>query len=233
MSFITRTGSKKRRDQLKRLNKRGNYSKGFEIELLKEHGGIKIYVMATDAYNNVGIASTSITVIDEKMAKKEFLVPKVELPFYVYQDNSELPYAPSAYMGNYENMNIDLNHKETVKAGETAMKISYNAKKGWYGFALVDPAGDWGDILGGYDISKAKTNYDNLKVKLGFGLIDDDKKFHDTAKKLIEIQLTDQWKKYTIKTKRLDLSCIRSGFVIFSSGLGLKHDIFLDEIVFQ
>ena len=39
--------------------------------------------------------------------------------------------------------------------------------------------------------------------------------------------------KYTIKTKRSDLSYIRSGFVLFSSSKGFPHEIYLDDIVFQ
>lgn len=101
----------------------------------------------------------------------------------------------------------------------------------WYGLAFADPANDWGNILGGYDISGAKTfsfwaktNANNVNAKIGFGLIKEDQPFPDTALKHIEIQLTKDWKKYTINTKRLDLSCIRSGLVLFSSGNGFPYD---------
>ena len=42
-------------------------------------------------------------------------------------------------------------------SGDTAIKITYDARDNWYGVAFVDPANDWGDILGGYDISGATT----------------------------------------------------------------------------
>ncbi|MCB0458321.1 MAG: hypothetical protein KDC78_09720 [Aequorivita sp.] len=238
--YNQRTGSRKRRDQLVALEFRGGLSNGFEIKLPQEHGGIKVYAMVNDTFNNVGISTTSISVIDEKAAKRKFLVPRVELPFYVYKDNENLPYVPSAYMGNYKDIEVDLDNTETVKTGGTAIKISYRAKNGWYGVGFVDPPNDWGDILGGYNISGAKTfsfwakaGYNNLKVEVGFGLIGGDKPFIDTSKKMTALYLTDEWKKYTIKTKRLDLSCIRSGFVIFSSGEGMSHEIYIDEIVFE
>ena len=239
--YNQRTGSRKRRDQLVPLNFRGNFSDGFDIQLPQVNGGIKVYAMVNDTYNNVGIATTSISVIDKDAANRTFLLPRAELPFYVYQDNENLPYVLSAYMGDYESVNVDLNNREKVKSGETAIKIEFNGKNEWYGLGFVDPANDWGDILGGYDISGAETfsfwakaSYDNLKADIGFGLIEEgDKPFYDSSKKLVEVTLSDDWEKYTINTKRLDLTSIRSGFVMFTSGQGLSHTIHIDDIVFE
>ena len=178
---------------------------------------------------------------DAEAAAVKYKVPKVALPFYVYQDGGELPYYASGYMGNYQVMSVDLNNTEEVYAGETAIKIHYAAEANWYGLAFVDPANDWGEILGGYNISEAKTfsfwaksGDFAVKATIGFGLIDDNKPFPDTDKKAIEVELTSEWQKFTIKTKKLDLSCIRSGLVIFSSGNGFDaHDIYIDEVVFE
>jgi hypothetical protein len=239
--YNQRTGSRKRKDQLVKLQSRGNLSEGIEIKLPKENGGIRVYAVVSDTYNNAGIATTSISVIDKEAAKRKFLVPKAKLPFYVYKDNSNLPYVLAAYMGDYKTIDVNLNNIEAVKSGKNAIKISFKGKNEWYGLGFVDPANDWGDILGGYNISGAKTfsfwakaSYDNLKVKAGFGLIEKgDKPFPDSSKKIEELSLTTQWKKYSIKLKKLDLNCIRSGFVIFVSGEGMSHTIFIDEIVFE
>ncbi|MDY2587789.1 glycoside hydrolase family 2 TIM barrel-domain containing protein [Winogradskyella aquimaris] len=238
--YNQREGSRRRRNQMLPLNFRSNLEQGFEIQLPRENGAIKVYAFAKDTYGNLGIASTSIKVKDNIAAKREFKVPKAKLPFYVYKDNEHVPYFPSAYMGNYRAMEVDLNHTAQVHSGKTAIAISYNVGYDWYGFAMVDPANDWGDILGGYDISGAKTfsfwaksDSSNVMATIGFGLIENDKTYYDTAKKSIEIKLTKEWKKYTIKTKRLDLSCIRSGLVIFSSGTGLPHKIYIDDVVFE
>jgi hypothetical protein len=238
--YNQRTGSRKRRDQLVALEYKGSLTDGFEIKLPEENGGIKVYAMVSDTYYNVGIATTSISVIDQAVAERQYLVPRAELPFYVYKDNENLPYVLSAYMGNYKDMEVDLEQTETVKTGKTAIKITYKAKDNWYGVGFVDPANDWGDILGGYNISGANTfsfwakaSYSNLKVKVGFGLIADDKPFPDSSIESTELTLTNDWKKYTIKTKGLDLSCIRTGFVLFSSGDGITHEIFIDDIVFE
>ncbi|MEL6557492.1 MAG: glycoside hydrolase family 2 TIM barrel-domain containing protein [Bacteroidota bacterium] len=235
-----RKGSRIRKDQMLPINARGNLTDGFEIQLPRVSGGIKIYVAVHDIFKNVGIATTSIKVIDEEEAKQRFLLPKAELPFYVYQDNENLPYVMSAYMGNFKDLSVDLDHSETVKEGKTAIRISYQAKDNWYGIGFVDPANDWGEILGGYDIRGAKTlsfwaksSYYNQRVKVGFGLIEKDKAFPDSAIKLREVMLTEKWKKYTIKIRKEDMSHIRSGFVLFTEGVGMSQQIFLDEIVFE
>jgi len=238
--YNQRTGSRKRQNQILPLAFDGNLKDGFKVQLPQENGPVKVYINAKDSYNNVGIASTGIIVKDKKAKKKKYLVPKAMLPFYVYKENQGLPYTASGYMGNYKKMSVDLDYKDDVHSGKTAIKISYREKGGWYGIAFQDPANDWGSILGGYDISGAKTfsfwakaNAWNVKASIGFGLIEKDKPFPDTAKKSIAIVIDKAWKKYTIKIKREDLSCIRSGFVLFSSGNGTPHEIYIDDIVFK
>jgi hypothetical protein len=72
-----------------------------------------------------------------------------------------------------------------------------------------------------------------LTATIGFGMIGQDKPFPDSAKKSIEVKLNTKWKKYTINVKKLDLSCIRSGLVLFSSSNGTPQDIYIDNVVFE
>lgn len=238
--YNQRTGSRKRKDQINKLISRGNYKEGFQIQIPKENGAIKVYVNVNDTFNNVGIASTTILVEDEQAKNKKFLVPKKTLPFYVYKDGNEEDYSPSAYMGNYKDLEIDMHHKEEVHSGTSAIRIRYNETHNWYGFGLVDPPNDWGENLGGFDLTGAtkfsfwaKASKKKIKATIGFGLIGKNKPYYDTAKKSKEIILTTKWKKYTIKLKKLDLSCIRSGLVIFSSAFRSHQDIFIDDVVFE
>ncbi|MEM6720478.1 MAG: glycoside hydrolase family 2 TIM barrel-domain containing protein [Bacteroidota bacterium] len=238
--YNQRTGSRKRRSQINALNFRGSLTDGFEIQIPKEHGAIKIYVNVQDAFNNVGIASTGINVTDSEAKNRKYLVPKVQSPFYVYEDGDELPYIPTGYMGNYKDMIVDTKHTQEVHSGKHAIEIKYKERSGWYGLAFVDPKNDWGDTLGGYDIENAtkfsfwaKADRDGITAKIGFGLIEKDKPFPDTTIKSKEIKLTSEWKKYTFKIKRDDLSCIRSGLVLFSSSLGFPQSIYIDDVVFE
>lgn len=238
--YNQRTGSRKRRNSVKPLEFRGNITEGFQIKLPKEDGAIKVYVHVIDSFKNMGIATVSTVVSDDIAKKRKYLVPKVELPFYVYKDGKDLPYVPTAYMGNYKALTVDLENTEKVHSGQSSMKIQYDARKDWYGIGLVDPANDWGDILGGYDISNAssfsfwaRTKDQNIDVKIGFGLIGNEKPYPDTSKPILEVTLTPKWKKYTIKTKKLDLSCIRTGFVLFAGADGFRQTIYIDDVVFE
>ncbi len=237
--YNQRTGSRRRRDQINKLISRGNTSDGFEIQLPTENGAIKVYVNVSDTYNNVGIATTSVMVIDEKNEANKYLVAKTTLPFYVYKDGIEDPYIPSALMGNYAAISFDLENTTKVHSGNAALKIHYNDVKGWFGLGLVDPPNDWGDMRGGFDLSGAKkfsfwakADDDNTKVTMGFGLIEN-KPFPDTSKKSMEIELGTEWKKYSINVKKMDLSCIRTGFVMFGAADGFNQSIYVDEIVFE
>jgi hypothetical protein len=45
--------------------------------------------------------------------------------------------------------------------------------------------------------------------------------------------LGTEWKKYSINVKKMDLSCIRTGFVMFGAADGFNQSIYVDEIVFE
>jgi len=238
--YNQRTGSRKRRDQLNKLEFRGNKTEGFEIKLPKEDGAIKVYVNVNDTYKNVGIASTSIVIKNDNPVAGKYLVPKVKLPFYVYKDGKDMPYIPSGLMGNYKAITVDNNNKEQTYSGESSIKISYNQDYDWYGVGFVDPPNDWGEMLGGFNISGAKkfsfwakASKKHIIATIGFGLIGKDKPYPDTAKESIEIKLSTKWKKHTINLKKLDLSCIRSGLVLFSQSYGSPQDIYIDDVVFE
>ncbi len=237
--YNQRTGGRKRRNQINKLNFRGTLANGFEIQLPKENGAIKIYVNVKDSYNNVGIASNYIIVLDENAKNKKGVTAKTELPFYVYKDGEDSPFSPTGFMGNYKSISVNVNNKEEVQSGTSSIKISYKDDHDWYGIGFVDPPNDWGDHVGGYEIIGAKTfsfwakASTNLTATIGFGLIGQDKPFPDSTKKSIEVKLNTQWKKYTINVKKLDLSCIRSGLIVFSSSYGTPQDIYIDNVVFK
>ena len=177
---------------------------------------------------------------DEDRKNQTFLVPRVELPFYVYKDGDENPYTASGYMGNYASMEVDLTHEEIVFEGSASLLINYQATDDWYGLGLMDPANDWGDILGGYDLAGAKrfsfwarAGDENIKAKIGFGLIEKDKPYPDTSRKSKEVNLGTKWRQYSISLKKLDMSCIRTGLVVFASANGFRQKIYLDNVVFE
>jgi hypothetical protein len=82
-------------------------------------------------------------------------------PFAVYVENNskENHFAPSGWMGDYGDLKINLASTEMPRSGNTCIKITYSAKMtqgaGWAGIYWQQPANNWGEKKGGYDLSGA------------------------------------------------------------------------------
>lgn len=238
--YNQRTGSRKRRDQINELVHRGNLIDGFEILLPDENGAIKLYAYVKDAYNNLAVATSSIKIDNGNVPDNPNLVARGKLPFYVYQDGADLPYIPTAYMGNTKMMGIDDKNIRNKKNGDYSLQISYGDSDGWFGVGFVDPPDDWGDKLGGYNLTGAttfsfwaKASSNNVEATIGFGLIGNEKTYYDTEKKSLKLKLTTEWKKYSIDVSQSDMSCIRSGLTVYSGGSGSPQFIWLDDVLFE
>ena len=102
------------------------------------------------------------------------------------------------------------------------------------------PPNNWGDQEGGYDLTGAKYlelwargEYGIEKINIGVGLLGQDKAHPDSGKTTVEnIQLSKEWKRYRIRLKRLDLSSIKTGFVLVLSGRRPDATVYLDSIRF-
>jgi hypothetical protein len=238
--YNQRSGSRTRRDQINPLEYRGNLKDGFEIRIPDENGPIKVYAFAKDSFKNLGIAQTSFTINNGKNISAFIPGAKVSLPFAVYQDGKNQVYIPSAYMGDFKFLKVDMENKDRVHSGMSSIKITYDQTGGWFGIGLVDPPDDWGDKPGGFNVTGAKkftfwakASSDNVSGTFGYGLIDKGKPYYDTDKKSVKLTLTTEWKKYEIDLGKADLRCIRSGFVLYSGGIGEAFSIWLDDIMFE
>jgi len=150
---------------------------------------------------------------------------KEEMPFYVYSDSSSIKnhYIPSGFMGDYGDVRIEKASKETPYAGDTCIKTTYSAKSsqgaGWIGIYWQNPANNWGDIDGGFDLSKAtKLTFWAKGVKGGerieeikIGGIMGNFPDSDTAS-IGPVILTNEWQQYTIDLNGKDLTSISGGF---------------------
>ncbi|MDB5272254.1 MAG: glycosyl hydrolase family 2, barrel domain [Chitinophagaceae bacterium] len=239
--YNQRNGSRARRDQVNVLESRGNLKEGFEILIPKENGLIKVYAFVKDSYNNLGIAQTSFVIKNGLSTDKFVPGAKTTLPFYIYKDGKDLPYIPSAYMGDFQYMRVDAENKNFVKEGTASLRISYGNGGGWFGLGFVDPVNDWGDRAGGFDLTGAKkftfwakASSADAEATIGYGMIDKNKEFFDTDKQSKKILLTTEWKKYEINIpKSAGLRCIKSGLVIYSNAVGSPFSIYIDEVRFE
>ncbi len=131
---------------------------------------------------------------------------------------------------------------------ETSMQFKYTAERkqgaGWAGVYWQHPANNWGDKRGGYDLSGytklvfwAKGEKGGEVVdKFFIGGITGQTEEGDTDEASISpVQLTKDWKEYSIPLTGLDLSHIIGGF-----GFAINADsnpngatLFLDEVRFE
>ncbi len=118
------------------------------------------------------------------------------------------------------------------------MRCDFEADNGWGGVVWQNPAGDWGDRGGGYDLTGAKKltfwargENGGEAVTFLYGTIGKPKKFHDTATgKLDKVSLTNDWQRYEIDVAGKDLTRIKTGFVWTLASGGKPITFYLDDV---
>ncbi|RKX97420.1 MAG: hypothetical protein DRP55_09025 [Spirochaetes bacterium] len=173
---------------------------------------------------------------------------KITFPFYVYSDAGSLDnhYVPSGWMGDYGDMTVDQNCKDSPYAGETCIKISYSAKGSqgarWAGIYWQNPPNNWGTKDGGYNLSGATRFTFYARGEKGGERIEEFKiggimgEYADSDSAGIgPVILTKEWKKYTIDLRGKDLSYIIGGFC-FSTNADVNPEgatFYLDELRYE
>ncbi|MBI4846175.1 MAG: hypothetical protein HY810_06870 [Candidatus Omnitrophica bacterium] len=160
---------------------------------------------------------------DELVGRK---VEFVEGSFFVYNDNPSRDnhYIPSGWMGDYGDIKLTQNEKNNPHSGKTCIKFEYTAKgkqgAGWCGVSWQNPANNWGEKKGGFDLRGAKKltfwargeKGDERIMEFKMGGIGGT--YYDTDSAGIgPIDLTAEWQQYTIELTDIDLSHISGGFV--------------------
>jgi hypothetical protein len=211
-------------------------SSNYGAELLMPAGGLyRIYVTAHDGKGGAATANLPLKVEGDPG------VPRLKLPCAVYADGFPQPWAPSGWMGDYEALSVDLGSKDDPQEGKTCLKARFQPSGSWVGVAWQDPANDWGDLPGGYDLTGAKTlsfwargEFGGEKVDFGVGLLGPDRKHPDSdSAKLEGVKLTTAWKRYRISLKGKDLSRIKTPFYWTLPGSRQSTTFYLDDIRFE
>lgn len=211
-----------------------------EVMMPKGGGGYRLYAFVHDDRNNAATANVPLFV-NGPVAQ----VParKAKLPLVVYDEagGEKPPYAPSGYMGNTKAIKIVEDCPDDPHAGKTCLRVEFGAKDGWGGVAWQDPANDWGDAPGGFDLDGAKRlsfwargEHGGEVVNFALGILGRDKKFPDSASGKVEkVVLTPEWTRYTIDLAGKDLSRIKTGFSWTLAADGRPVAFFLDDIRFE
>jgi len=205
---------------------------GARLRMPNEPGPYRVFLYAHDASGRAGTANLPVLV-------KGQVRPR--MPVAVYEDGLEgMPWAPSGWMGGLEYLTLEGGHTEVVHAGAAAVRIRYEGRFGWAGIAWQDPPNNWGDLDGGRDLRGASAlelwargEYGGEQVSFGVGLIGKEHAFADSGiTRLDGIALTRDWRRYRVPLKGLDLSAIRTGFVVTLTGRATPVTVYLDSIRF-
>ena len=213
---------------------------GATIAAPKGGGGYRAFAYVSDGKGGAAVANVPFRV------RGEALVPEVtpaKLPLVLYDEASRVdaPYIPAGYMGNTKVVKMTLDHGENPHSGATCLKVEYRDSKDWAGVVWQHPAHDWGEQPGGWNWTGAKRltfwargERGGERISFEFGLLKPDKPFHDSASgKLANVQLTSEWKQYSIDLAGKDLSRIKTGFAWVHAAEGRPMTFYLDDVVVE
>lgn len=171
-----------------------------------------------------------------------------KLPFYVYLDRGSVNnhYIPSGWMGDHGDVKLDNGSTEDPYMGNSSIKIVYTGKAAqgarWAGIYWQNPANNWGEKAGGYDLSNAAKITFWARGEKGGERVEEFKagglfgEFSDSDVAGIgPVILTKEWKQYTIDLKGKDFSSIIGGFC-WATNVDVNPEgatFYLDEIRYE
>lgn len=169
-------------------------------------------------------------------------------PFNVYTDAkaADNHFIPSGWMGDYGDLKINDKWVSNPKNGATCLQIVYTNKATqgarWSGIYWQNPANNWGNRPGGYDLTGATKLTFWARGEKGGERIEEFKmggisgEFPDSdAAGIGPVTLTTEWRQYTIDLTGKDLSSISGGFC-WATNLDVDPDgatFYLDDIRYE
>jgi hypothetical protein len=186
-----------------------------------------------------GIGASAPTIRAENTPAKE----KAQLPFTIYDEKggTNNHYVASGWMGNTKGLKMDEGCTNNPHGGKTCFRFEYSEAGDWAGIVWQDPANDWGDQPGGWNLDGAKKltfwargDKGGETVTFKFGVLGPDKKYADSMTgESGALKLTSNWTEYNIDLAGKDMTRIKTGFVWSLTGQGSPVVFYLDDIRFE
>jgi len=171
------------------------------------------------------------------------IVKKGKIPFTVYDEKGSTNnhYVASGWMGTVKGLKMDDGCTTNAHSGKYCVRFEYGEPDDWAGIVWQDPADDWGDLPGGWNLTGAKKLSFWARGEKGgetatfkYGILGQDKNYADSSSgEINDVKLTVEWKKYTIELDGKDLSRIKTSFVCTVRGQGAPVVFFLDDIRYE
>ncbi|AKL97994.1 hypothetical protein [Endomicrobium proavitum] len=169
-------------------------------------------------------------------------------PFYIYSEigDKNNHYYPSGMMGNVGAININQAWEKDNKFGKTCVRITYNALKAgtaWAGVYWQEPANNWGDKGYGFNLTgserlsfwaRGENGGEEITNFIIGGIQGKDSEDSD-SRAIGPIELTKEWKQYTIHLTGADLNNVIGGFgfTITRDGNPNGAVFYLDNVVYE
>ena len=166
-----------------------------------------------------------------------------KLPFTVYDEKggANNHYASTGWMGNTKAVKMDDGCPTNPHSGKTCLRVEYSDPANWAGVVWQNPANDWGDKPGGWNLTGAKKlkfwargDKGGETVSFIIGVFDTGKKYPDSASgKMNDVKLTPEWTEYSIDLDGKNLTCIKSGFEWLLAGQDSPVVFYLDDVRYE
>lgn len=170
-------------------------------------------------------------------------------PFFVFSDKGSRQnhFIPSGFMPDGRCLSFNDRWKEDCYAGETCIQIKFDVAcsqehQGWAGIYWLNPANNWGQQKGGFNLAgalkltfwaKGEKGGEQIQEFIVGGIQGD---FPDSDKMVIgPVILGSEWRQYTVDLRGKDLSYMSGGFA-WSTEAGVNPEscvFYLDEIKFE
>jgi len=211
---------------------------GARVRLPDETAPYRLFAYVRDDHGGAAVANIPLLATKVVSAAPGRQVP---LPLLVVSDDAGEPaFSASGYMGDTGDIALDPACRDNPFAGAACLRVSFSRPDGWGGVAWQDPANDWGDQPGGYDLTGATRLFFMARgarggedVRFGYGLLKADKPYYDTSGAEVTIKLTTEWTEYSLDLAGKDLTRVKTGFFWVVGGQGAPVVFYLDEVRYE